>query len=141
MEEARSILDDLKSGHVVRKLHKHLCRASQFLSTAWDHAQADSLTNAGVRYASVSTVYTSAQHHHHYHYGCEHGGLGQSLPTARVNHGTLQWPLVKVRMLTPHKRVGAQSSFPILLHLEEEILSQSVLIESDNTATVLYINK
>ena len=28
-----------------------------------------------------------------------------------------------------------------LLHLEQEILGQSVLIESDNMATVLYINK
>ena len=28
-----------------------------------------------------------------------------------------------------------------LLHLEQEILIQTVLIESDNTATVLYINK
>ena len=28
-----------------------------------------------------------------------------------------------------------------LLHPEQEILSQSVLIESDNTATVSYINK
>ena len=27
------------------------------------------------------------------------------------------------------------------LHLEQEIIGQSVLIESDNTATVLYINK
>ena len=28
-----------------------------------------------------------------------------------------------------------------LLHLEQEILGQTVLIESDNTATVSYINK
>ena len=36
------------------------------------------------------------QHRYHYHYGCMHGGMGWSLPTARVNYGTLQWPLVKV---------------------------------------------
>ena len=52
------------------------------------------------------------QHHHHYHYRCEHGGLGRSLPAARVDHSTLQWPLVEVRTLTPHKCAGAQSSSP-----------------------------
>ena len=25
-------------------------------------------------------------------------GMGQPLPTTRVNHGTLQWPLVEVRL-------------------------------------------
>ena len=30
------------------------------------------------------------QYHHRYHYGCEPGGVGQSLSTARVDHGTLQ---------------------------------------------------
>ena len=44
------------------------------------------------------------QYHHHHYYGCEHGGLGWTLPFARVNHGTLQCPLVQVRMLAPHHR-------------------------------------
>ena len=60
------------------------------------------------------------QHHHHYHYGCEHGGMGRPLPTARVNHATLQ------------------------CSLEQEIFGQTcmyLLIESDNTTTVSYINK
>ena len=49
-------------------------------------------------------------HYHHYYYGCEHGGLGRSLPTARADHGTIQWPLLEGRTPTPHKCVGAQSS-------------------------------
>ena len=54
----------------------------------------------------------STQHHHNYHDGCENGGMGRLLLTANVDHGTLQWPLVKFRMPTPHQRVGAQGGSP-----------------------------
>ena len=58
MEEAKMILDDLEPGHAVRKLHKHLHRASRSLS---NHAQAGSLMNDSVRYASVAMVDVGAR--------------------------------------------------------------------------------
>ena len=44
-------------------------------------------------------------------------------------------------MLTPHHVLELRAVRLILLYLEQEILGQTVLIESDNTATVSYINK
>ena len=42
-----------------------------------------------------NALFVTQCHHHHY-YGCEHGGLGWRLSSARVDHGTLQRPLVQV---------------------------------------------
>ena len=61
VEEAKTIMDDLESGLAVRKLRKHLCRASRSLSAAWTHAHAGSLANAGIRYASVAYVDVGAR--------------------------------------------------------------------------------
>ena len=58
-----------------------------------------------------------------------------------VDHGTLQHLLVKDRTRTPHQCAGAPGGSTDPTHLEKELFSQTVLIESDNTATMLYINK
>ena len=81
------------------------------------------------------------QYHHPHYYRCEHGGLRLTLPSARVDHGTLQRPLVQVRTSAPHQCLELRAVRLTLLHLEQEILGQTVLIESDNMATVSYISK
>ena len=55
-----------ESDQAVRKLLKHLHRASRSLNAAWDHAawdhaQAASLANAGIRYASIAMVDVGAR--------------------------------------------------------------------------------
>ena len=79
-------------------------------------------------------------HHYDYH-RCEHGRLGQTLPTPTVDHSALQWPLVNIRTPTPCQHVELREVCLTLLYLEQEIFGQTVLIESDNTASVSYINK
>ena len=76
--------------------------------------------------------------HHHCHYGCEHGWVGQLLPGTRKRYNALDLYC----MPAPHHRAGAQGSPPDpSADMEQELFSQTILIESDNMATVLYINK
>ena len=57
-------LDDLKLGHVAKKLNRHLRRATRSLNSAWHHTQTVSLANASVKYASIAMVDIGARSVH-----------------------------------------------------------------------------
>ena len=56
VEEAKMALEDLELGHAARRLCRCLCRTIPAIKSVWDLTQTASPANAGVKYASISTV-------------------------------------------------------------------------------------
>ena len=87
-----------------------------------------------------NTVYIS-QHHYHYHYGYEHGGVGSHciIPGSGTALYSDLWTREKHQLYISVLELRAVHL--TLLQLEQEVLGQRILIESNNMATVSYINK
>ena len=61
VDDVKVLPDDLKLGNTAKKMHRHFCRTTKALKSAWDHSQTASLANAGVKYASIATVDVGAR--------------------------------------------------------------------------------
>ena len=85
-------------------------------------------------------VYLS-HHHHHYHYRYEHGGVGGQCCMPRSGTALFNnlWTCAEHQL---HINVLELRVVCLTFqHLEQELSGQTVLIESENTATMSYINK